>query len=129
MLYYLWNTGLPANQIAILICAYLIAISFALSIHELAHGLVAYWCGDRTAKAEGRLSLNPLKHLDPLGTFCLLVYSFQAASISCCFLVSTFIFAFALSGVTFLFQKKKRERRWTQTGECFAGRRYFYNVS
>lgn len=76
MLYYLWGTGLPANQIAVIICAYLIAICFALSIHELAHGLVAYWCGDRTAKAEGRLSLNPLKHLDPLGTLCLVLTGF-----------------------------------------------------
>lgn len=76
MLYYLWGSSLPANQLLIIICAYLIAIAFALSIHELAHGLVAYWCGDRTAKAEGRLSLNPFKHLDPLGTFCLVIAGF-----------------------------------------------------
>lgn len=76
MLYYLWGSNLPSNQILIIICAYLIAIAFALSIHELAHGLVAYWCGDRTAKAEGRLSLNPFKHLDPLGTFCLVIAGF-----------------------------------------------------
>lgn len=40
----------------------------SLLIHELAHGFVAYLCGDNTAKIYGRLSLNPLKHLDPLGT-------------------------------------------------------------
>lgn len=40
----------------------------SLMLHELAHGLVAYWMGDPTAKRAGRLSLNPLKHLDPLGT-------------------------------------------------------------
>ncbi len=34
-------------------------------LHELAHGLVAYWLGDRTAKDAGRLSLNPIKHIDP----------------------------------------------------------------
>ena len=34
-------------------------------LHELAHGLVAYWLGDRTAKDAGRLTLNPLKHIDP----------------------------------------------------------------
>lgn len=35
-------------------------------LHELAHGYVAYWLGDYTAKANGRLSLNPLVHLDPV---------------------------------------------------------------
>ena len=34
-------------------------------LHELSHGLVAYWLGDRTAKDAGRLSLNPIKHIDP----------------------------------------------------------------
>lgn len=34
-------------------------------LHELAHGIVAYWLGDRTAKDAGRLSLNPIKHIDP----------------------------------------------------------------
>jgi len=40
----------------------------SMMAHELAHGLVAYRLGDPTAKRAGRLSLNPLKHLDPLGT-------------------------------------------------------------
>ncbi len=40
----------------------------SLVLHELAHGWVAYLLGDPTAKAHGRLSLNPIKHLDPLGT-------------------------------------------------------------
>lgn len=41
---------------------------FALTLHELAHGLVANHLGDPTARLAGRLTLNPLKHLDPLGT-------------------------------------------------------------
>lgn len=41
-------------------------ILFSMMLHELAHGLVAYWLGDDTAKLEGRLTLNPLKHLDPV---------------------------------------------------------------
>lgn len=41
---------------------------FALTLHELAHGFVAFHLGDPTARNAGRLSLNPLKHLDPLGT-------------------------------------------------------------
>lgn len=35
-------------------------------LHELAHGWVAYWLGDDTAKSEGRLSLNPMRHIDPI---------------------------------------------------------------
>ena len=40
---------------------------FALTFHELAHGYVAFTLGDPTAKNEGRLTMNPIKHLDPLG--------------------------------------------------------------
>ncbi len=47
------------------------AILPALVLHECAHGWVAYKLGDPTAKMMGRLSLNPLKHLDPIGTLCL----------------------------------------------------------
>lgn len=44
------------------------AILIAISIHELAHGMAARLMGDRTAELEGRLTLNPLAHLDVLGT-------------------------------------------------------------
>jgi Zn-dependent protease len=44
------------------------AILIAITIHEFSHAAAAYALGDPTAKAEGRLSLNPLVHLDPLGT-------------------------------------------------------------
>lgn len=56
----------------------LIAIPLLYSIifHELAHGWVAWKMGDPTAKQMGRLSLNPLKHLDPVGTLMLLVFGF-----------------------------------------------------
>jgi len=40
----------------------------AITLHEVAHGWVARLYGDRTAEAQGRLSLNPLKHIDPVGT-------------------------------------------------------------
>lgn len=43
----------------------LVIILFSMVLHELSHGLVAYWLGDTTAKDDGRLTLNPLKHLDP----------------------------------------------------------------
>jgi len=40
----------------------------AITLHEVAHGWVALRCGDTTAQAQGRLSLNPLRHVDPIGT-------------------------------------------------------------
>ena len=49
------------------------SLLIALTVHECAHALVAYWCGDDTAKRAGRLTLNPLKHLDPLGTLLMVV--------------------------------------------------------
>lgn len=52
------------------------AILIALTVHELCHGAVAYGLGDYTAKSQGRLSLNPLKHLDVIGTLCLLFVGF-----------------------------------------------------
>lgn len=52
----------------------IIAALFAIILHEIAHGLVSTWLGDPTPKRQGRLSLNPLKHLDPLGTICLIFF-------------------------------------------------------
>lgn len=53
-----------------------IPLLYAIIFHELAHGWVAYRMGDPTAKLLGRLSLNPLKHLDPVGTLMLFVFGF-----------------------------------------------------
>ena len=52
------------------------AILIALTLHELSHGYVAYRCGDPTAQMMGRLSFNPLKHLDPIGTLCMIFFKF-----------------------------------------------------
>jgi Zn-dependent protease len=46
---------------------------FALTFHELAHGYVAWRLGDPTAKNAGRLTMNPLKHLDPLGVLAFII--------------------------------------------------------
>ncbi len=54
----------------------LIVVFTALPIHEYAHGLVAYWLGDHTAKSQGRLDLNPLRHFDLIGTTALLLTGF-----------------------------------------------------
>lgn len=47
-----------------------------ITLHELSHGFVAYRLGDDTAKKAGRLTLNPLKHLDPMGLLMMLVFHF-----------------------------------------------------
>ncbi len=45
-----------------------VVLAPAIVLHELAHGLCAYWLGDPTAKNQGRLTLNPIKHIDPVGS-------------------------------------------------------------
>jgi len=52
------------------------AVMLALTVHELMHGLVAYKLGDPTAKYAGRLTINPLAHIDPLGLICMIFFRF-----------------------------------------------------
>jgi Zn-dependent protease len=53
-----------------------ITLVFAFTLHEFAHAYVAYKFGDMTAKKQGRLTLNPLQHLDPFGTILILIAGF-----------------------------------------------------
>ncbi len=64
------------SQALIAFAGALVAILFALSMHELAHALVAYKQGDITAKSLGRLTLNPFAHLDPIGTLMIVLFGF-----------------------------------------------------
>ena len=52
------------------------ALLLAFTFHELSHGVVAMWFGDDTAKNAGRLTLNPIKHIDPLGALLLIFARF-----------------------------------------------------
>ena len=52
------------------------AVLFAITVHECAHGWAAYLMGDSTARYSGRLSLNPLRHMDPIGALCMLFFRF-----------------------------------------------------
>ena len=76
-----WNTYVewfkldPANCV-ITIVIMLFVLLMSLILHEFAHGWMALRCGDPTAKHMGRLTLNPLKHLDPIGTLCMLFAGF-----------------------------------------------------
>jgi len=62
------------NPLAFVLMA--IPLLYSVILHEVAHGWVAYKMGDPTAKQMGRLTLNPLKHLDPMGTLMLFVFGF-----------------------------------------------------
>lgn len=52
------------------------AVLLCIILHEVSHGLAAYWLGDPTAKAQHRLSLNPLRHIDPFGALMMLLVGF-----------------------------------------------------
>ncbi len=51
-------------------------VFLSLTIHEVSHGYMAYLRGDNTAKYTGRLSFNPINHIDPLGAICLFLFGF-----------------------------------------------------
>ncbi len=55
------------------IAIFLVPLLLGVTCHEVAHGFVAYLHGDDTAKSAGRLTLNPIKHLDPMGSFVFLI--------------------------------------------------------
>lgn len=61
------------------VAQYLLTIPAALitiMLHEIAHGYTAYKLGDPTARSLGRLTLNPLKHIDPIGAICMVLFRF-----------------------------------------------------
>ena len=71
----LLNQNFSAQDLVMLV--YFVVIWFiALTLHECAHGYVAYRMGDPTAKNMGRLTLNPVKHIDPIGLVMILVIGF-----------------------------------------------------
>ena len=53
-----------------------LAVLLAFTVHEAAHTFSAYWLGDITQKSLGRLTLNPLKHIDPIGFVMILLFNF-----------------------------------------------------
>jgi len=64
------------NDFATLALYRIIPALFCITIHELAHGFVASKLGDNTAKSMGRLTLNPIKHIDPIGLLMMLMVGF-----------------------------------------------------
>src|SRR3954464_12333965 len=59
---------MDVNSLVQTVAIYALPVLFAITLHEAAHGYVARHFGDMTAHAQGRISLNPLRHIDPLGT-------------------------------------------------------------
>ena len=72
----LFSSNFTASQILAFILGYLFALILAFVMHEFAHAFTAYKLGDPTPKAMGRLTLNPLKHLDPFGMVAFLLVGF-----------------------------------------------------
>ena len=74
MLFYIGQyTGM---DFIIFTVAYVLVVVLSLSLHEFAHAIVAYKCGDSTPKMQGRVSINPMKHIDPIGIICCAFFGF-----------------------------------------------------
>ncbi len=70
------------------IAIYALPVIFAITLHEAAHGYVARHFGDNTAWAQGRVTLNPMKHIDPVGTILMPIILYVATA-------GTFLFGYA----------------------------------
>ena len=69
-------SGGDVREIILQLLLLLPVILLSLSVHEAAHGYIAYKMGDRTAYNLGRVTINPAKHLDPMGSLCMLVFGY-----------------------------------------------------
>ena len=74
----LWflQPGISVTDVIMRVLAVLVIVLAVLPLHECAHGWVAEKLGDNTAKYSGRLTLNPLPHIDPIGALCILLFGF-----------------------------------------------------
>ena len=117
------GSGFSGTQILAFVLAYILVIVVAFGVHEFAHAFVAYKLGDPTPKALGRLTINPLKHMDALGIIGFLVVGFGWAKpvpvnpfnfknykkdmflVSIAGVVTNIVFAFIFSGIYLFFVK------------------------
>ena len=76
MLINIIRNGADITTLLMYILSSLIVIFLVLPVHEFAHGLVAVWLGDKTPRYEGRLTLNPLAHIDYIGAAAILIFGF-----------------------------------------------------
>ena len=75
----LFHPDTPIQEILLNLLLLLPAILISLTVHEFSHAYVAYRCGDPTARNLGRLTLNPIKHIDPIGFLMLIIVGFGYA--------------------------------------------------
>ncbi|MDM0046022.1 site-2 protease family protein [Variovorax dokdonensis] len=68
------------NQLVQTVLIYALPVIFAITVHEAAHGYVARYLGDNTAYVQGRVTLNPVKHIDPFGTILMPILLYFATS-------------------------------------------------
>lgn len=73
---------MDVNQLVQTLAIYSLPVLFAITLHEAAHGYVARHFGDLTAHAQGRISLNPLRHIDPVGTIIVPIVILVAAKLA-----------------------------------------------
>ena len=76
MLSRLFRSGMSPKEIVLYGLIMLFALMLSFSVHEFMHAFVADWLGDKTPRNMGRLTLNPLAHMDPVGTILLLAAGF-----------------------------------------------------
>lgn len=76
MLFQLLRGSLSLEGVIINVLVILFIVFFILPIHEFAHAGAAYLLGDKAIKKRGRLTFNPLAHVDPIGALCLLLFGF-----------------------------------------------------
>ncbi len=74
-------TAFPKQADLIPIVSSLLVLLFSIGIHEFSHAIVADRLGDPTPRSQGRVTLNPIRHLDPMGTMMILVSSFAGVGI------------------------------------------------
>lgn len=74
MLWTILHGGLTFGQLLFLFASYAVVLLVMLPVHEAAHAFAAHKLGDDTAKWNGRLTLNPLRHLDPIGSIMLVAF-------------------------------------------------------
>lgn len=75
----LFSSAYSAVEKILLLVAFLLSATLAICLHEFAHGFAAYKLGDPTAKINGRLTINPLSHFEPIGLLMFLLVGFGFA--------------------------------------------------
>lgn len=68
--------SLDGTDLLLISLSFILATLISLSLHEFAHAYVAYKCGDETPMFQGRVTINPFKHIDPIGFLCCVLFGF-----------------------------------------------------